>query len=121
MFKKLMGALVINAIIVSGLILIPVLADGRTASATQQPEAHQAFDGYGYGYGYGSTRPGYGYGDRNHEHSGPPGLEGNSHANHGRDASRHSWVVNVVNVINIVITNIRSHVGSLVIRIGWPF
>ena len=118
MVKKLVGALAINAIIVSGLILIPVLADGRTARATQGPETHQVSDGYGYGYGYGSTRPGYGYGDRNHEHSGPPGLEGNTHANHGGNASHHSWVINV---INIFITNIRSHVGSLVIRIGWPF
>lgn len=26
------------------------------------------------GYGRGGTRPGYGYGDKNHTHSGPPGL-----------------------------------------------
>jgi hypothetical protein len=26
------------------------------------------------GYGRGGTRPGYGYGDKNHSHSGPPGL-----------------------------------------------
>ena len=31
--------------------------------------------GYGYGYGYNSNeRPGWGFGDKNHVHTGPPGL-----------------------------------------------
>jgi hypothetical protein len=27
------------------------------------------------GYGRGGSKPGWGYGDKNHTHSGPPGLE----------------------------------------------
>lgn len=34
-----------------------------------QPKAAQA------GYGRGGTKPGWGWGDKNHKHSGPPGLE----------------------------------------------
>ena len=34
-----------------------------------QPKAAQA------GYGRGGTKPGWGYGDKNHKHSGPPGLK----------------------------------------------
>jgi hypothetical protein len=33
-----------------------------------QPKGAQA------GYGRGGTRPGWGYGDKNHIHTGPPGL-----------------------------------------------
>jgi hypothetical protein len=33
-----------------------------------QPKAAQA------GYGRAGTKPGWGYGDKNHSHSGPPGL-----------------------------------------------
>ena len=36
-----------------------------------QPRGAQA------GYGRGGSKPGWGFGDKNHEHSGPPGLKKN--------------------------------------------
>jgi hypothetical protein len=36
------------------------------------------------GQGSGDTRPGNGWGDRNHEHTGPPGHDGD-HGRHGHD------------------------------------
>ena len=37
--------------------------------------ANRPRGGGGYGYGYTPCKPGWGFGDKNHCHSGPPGLE----------------------------------------------
>ena len=64
---KSLVAGVASAVLVGALLAIPVLADGREGTPG---------NGYGYGYGDRGDRPGWGYGDDNHEHTGPPGLDG---------------------------------------------
>lgn len=76
MIGKIVAAVAVNSALIGGLVLVPAMAHGHGPAKSANSHAVSAVSSNsdGYGYGYGNSRPGWGYGDKNHDHSGPPGL-----------------------------------------------
>ncbi len=75
MFKKYIILAVIVSLVMMLLLTAPVLAGNwsKASVPTNNSALEKASDKQGVGYG--TDRPGWGFGDKNHDHTGPPGLQ----------------------------------------------